>query len=283
MTQPPQQHGAPQQQVGVPQQYGPPEQHGGAGQYDATSQQYGQPPQYGQPGQYGQPSQYGPPQPYGVAGPPGAADQPGGAWPPPPRRGTNGFAIAALVCGLIAAVPFAIAFGIVALVQIRKRNQGGRGLAIAGLVLAVVWTLVLAAVITVAVLASADRDESGRISDGGSVSSFELSPGDCLNGLRESQNISSLPAVPCAEPHEGEVFALFDISGSAWPGDAEVAKQAERGCVTRLEQYAPTAADDSSLEIFFLHPTQRSWASGDREVACVAMDPNKKRTGSLRD
>jgi hypothetical protein len=62
---------------------------------------------------------------------------------PLPARGTNGFAIASLVCGvlglcsgLVGALP-AIVFGHVALSQI-KREEGieeGRGLAIAGLVM----------------------------------------------------------------------------------------------------------------------------------------------------
>ena len=62
----------------------------------------------------------------------------------------------------------------------------------------------------------------------------------------------------------------------------QLAKQAEEGCVERLETYAPDAVEDENLEIFFLHPTQQSWAQGDNEVICVANDPTTKRTGSLR-
>jgi hypothetical protein len=36
-----------------------------------------------------------------------------------------------------------MALGLVALKQIRTRNQGGRGIAIAGIVLSVLWLLVL--------------------------------------------------------------------------------------------------------------------------------------------
>jgi hypothetical protein len=79
--------------------------------------QPGQQPQYGQYPQYG---------------------GPGGQYGAPQR--TNPLAIAALVCGiaelliLLAAVP-AIICGFLALSQIRERGEGGRGMAIAGIVL----------------------------------------------------------------------------------------------------------------------------------------------------
>jgi hypothetical protein len=68
--------------------------------------------------------------------------------PPPKKVQTNGLAIAALVCGLaqfplwlFLLVPgfleavLALSFGIGAVAQIRRRGEGGRGLAIAGIVL----------------------------------------------------------------------------------------------------------------------------------------------------
>jgi hypothetical protein len=201
---------------------------------------------------------------------------------PPPKQGTNGFAIASLILGIIGWVPVSIIFGIIALTQAKKRQQSGRGLAIAGIVLSAVWIVGIVAAISLVLANGAERDETGEITEGGSVSSFDLATGDCINGLEESTNIASLPAVPCAEPHEGEVFGKFDITTGSWPGDAEIAKQAEEGCVERLEAYAPGAVDDENLEIFFLHPTEQSWAQGDDEVICVANDPTTKRTGSLR-
>jgi Domain of unknown function (DUF4190) len=54
------------------------------------------------------------------------------------QQGTNGYAIASLVLGIIGMVIgsiLAVVFGHMALGQIRRSSQGGRGLAIAGLVL----------------------------------------------------------------------------------------------------------------------------------------------------
>ena len=75
----------------------------------------------------------------------------GAAAPPPPpagwqnpgpqqhtvyvqNAGTNGMAIASLVCAFVCSI-LAVIFGHIALSQIGKSGQGGRGLAVAGLVL----------------------------------------------------------------------------------------------------------------------------------------------------
>lgn len=59
---------------------------------------------------------------------------PNGYYPGPPI-GTNPWAIAALVLGLFGTAIFAVIAGHVALSQIRRSGEQGRGMAIAGLVL----------------------------------------------------------------------------------------------------------------------------------------------------
>ena len=57
----------------------------------------------------------------------------------PARPGTNGLAIASFICGLAffcgITAPVAVVLGHVALSQIKRTGESGRGLAIAGLVL----------------------------------------------------------------------------------------------------------------------------------------------------
>ncbi|MDG4832938.1 septum formation family protein [Solwaraspora sp. WMMD1047] len=233
-----------------------------------------------QPGQYPGTVQT---QPAGVHG-----GDPAAAWQqqpaaPPVKQGTNGFAIASLIFGIIGGILFSVIFGIIALTQIKRRGQGGRGLAVTGLVFSGLWAAGIAVLIVVALADGATRNDAGEITEGGSVSSFDLATGDCLNGLKESASITSLPAVPCSQPHEGEVFGTFTVTGDSFPGNTAISSQAEEGCTDRLAQYAPAAADDDSLELFFLHPTSESWAQGDREVVCIANDPSGQRTGSLKD
>ena len=59
-----------------------------------------------------------------------------------PAAKTNGMAIAALVCSLVFA-PLGIVFGHIALSQIKRTGEDGRGLAIAGLVVGYIFTAIL--------------------------------------------------------------------------------------------------------------------------------------------
>lgn len=58
-----------------------------------------------------------------------------------PQR-TNGFAVAALILGLLTGTVLAVVFGHIALSQIKRTGERGRGMAIVGLVLGYVWTSV---------------------------------------------------------------------------------------------------------------------------------------------
>lgn len=97
------------------------------------------PPYGGPPPPYGYPAQYS----YGY---------------PPPRQ-TNTLAIAALVCAFVFA-PLGIVFGHLSLSQIKKSGEEGRGLAIAGLVIGYLVTVLTALIVVVSVifLAAVGRD-----------------------------------------------------------------------------------------------------------------------------
>ena len=58
----------------------------------------------------------------------------------PQKAKTNGLAIASLVCSFFCGI-LGIILGIVAINQINKTNEGGKGLAIAGIVLGAVGIL----------------------------------------------------------------------------------------------------------------------------------------------
>ena len=125
------------------QPYGTPAQpYGAQGQpyeapgqvYGAQGQQYGAPaPAYGAPGStYGAPGQqYGAPTGYPVP-------------PAVPEKRTNGFAIAALVFGIIPAIPLALIFGIIGLVRSGKVHRG-KVMSIVGMVLALLWIVPIVA------------------------------------------------------------------------------------------------------------------------------------------
>ncbi|GII25228.1 DUF4190 domain-containing protein [Planosporangium mesophilum] len=117
-------------------------------------------PQHGAP-QHGAP-QYGAPQ-YGA---PGAAPYAA----PAPEQGTNGLAIAGLILAFLIA-PVGFVLSIIALIQTRKRQQKGRGLAIAGVIVSVLSMLASIAIV-VAIFATVGKNVA-TVTDPGCVSGKE--------------------------------------------------------------------------------------------------------------
>src|SRR5207249_771950 len=119
------------------------------------------------------------PMPGGYAPMPGG-NVPYGAPPPQQQQGMNGFAIASLIFGVIGGCFLSVIFGVVALNQIKKRGQRGRGLAIAGLVLSAIWVVVVVIGVVVSAGSSGHRDSAGEVDKGGSQSVGKLRDGDCV-------------------------------------------------------------------------------------------------------
>jgi hypothetical protein len=127
----------------------------GAGWWQASDNKW-YPPPAGSPYGTAAPSPYGTAaaSPYGAGAPSPYGAAPPGSLPPQsyhpgyqmpyqpyatPARATNAMAIASLVLGILwlywIGSILALVFGYIALRQIRERHEGGRGMAIAGIVL----------------------------------------------------------------------------------------------------------------------------------------------------
>lgn len=131
----------------------------------------------------------------------------------------------------------------------------------------------------------ADRDASGAIVDAGSVDAFQMHVGDCFDdgSTFTDEEVSSVDGVPCAQPHDNEVYAVFDVRTATFPGD-RMAELAHEGCLERFEPFVGKDYESSSLDIATLYPTSESWSKqNDREVICVVYDVDtKKLTGSVK-
>ena len=131
----------------------------------------------------------------------------------------------------------------------------------------------------------ADRDDTGAIVAEGSVDAFNMRVGDCFDdgSAFDDNEVNSVPGVPCAQPHDNEVYALFDVTETSFPGDA-IAEIAHEGCLARFEGFVGKDYESSSLDIATLYPSRESWQQqNDREVVCVVYDlAANKLTGSVK-
>jgi hypothetical protein len=225
-----------------------------------------QPPPYGPPP--GPPPPYGqPPGPYPPPPPPLPYSVPPQGYAPPPPK-TNWWAIVSLIFGILGGVLISVICGIVGLNRARQ-GQGGRGLAIAGLVLSGLWVLLIVAGIAFYFL-------MGK----GTVTATEVEVGDCLAEIPDSARVLTVETVGCDQPHAGEVYAVLTMPDGNFPAQAAIEEYQDR-CQPELAAYSPAAMQDDSVQMYVLYPTPETWEQGDRAVTCIAtLEP--PRTGSIK-
>lgn len=122
----------------------------------------------------------------------------------------------------------------------------------------------------IGITAAAERNAAGEITTAGAVDAFEARVGDCFDDEAfETSEISEIPAVPCSEPHDNEIYATYDISGE-WPGADRVEELAYEGCLERFARVIGKGYEDSVIDYTAIYPSEGSWEQReDREVLCV--------------
>jgi hypothetical protein len=204
------------------------------------------------------------------------------------RPGTNGLAIAALCCGIAGFVPFAavvaIVLGIVALSQLKRVVQAGRGMAIAGIVLGALWIAGFAALIAIGI--ATDSSDSGGsrplTSAGRDVTVDELKAGDCFNdgSTPDSKDVGDVTVVPCTTPHRSQVVTVFDLPAGRYPGEDKVVAAADKGCSDKAD---PLVREDRMAEVepSYIYPSDAWTWSHSRAIQCTADATTGKVTGSV--
>lgn len=197
---------------------------------------------------------------------PTSADQPYYApgWQPP-RPPTDGFAIASLVTALVGLGLVAIGLGIAALVRIGRHGSRGRALAIAGIAVGAVTTIlagVIGAFALSAVLGS--RSLAADVAVPRDVNARQIVPGNCLDPLPDDGDIDTVRVVPCADPHAAQVISQYDFEKAAvWPGQPAADRRVATAC-----EVSP-AETEAGLTPLTWAPTEQSWTNGDRTGLCL--------------
>jgi hypothetical protein len=111
--------------------------------------------------------------------------------------------------------------------------------------------------------------------------------GDCVQVSDLGEEIQSLPIVPCDEPHEAEVYAVFDLDSDGAYNEDALAVEIDDECLSRFEDFVGTSYDESVLDVYLIYPLEEGWATGDREVTCAVLQPDatggvEEVTGTLK-
>jgi hypothetical protein len=241
------------------------------------------PPPYAvQPGHPDHPGLPGLPGQQGQQGQPGQPGQPGAT------SGRNGLAIAALCCGLAAFIPLvgvvAIVLGVVALNQLRRGFQRGRGMAITGIVLGALGALAWAALVVIGVATGfagePERNASGQVAPAQTVFFDDLKAGDCFDGVPAEPDaaIDEVTSRACTTAHEAQIAAIVELPKGDFPGDSKSADLADKACSDAVE---PKLRDDvADIDLSFVYPDSALAWRLDRSAVCIIEGTSGKLTGS---
>jgi hypothetical protein len=193
------------------------------------------------------------------------------------------------VLGILCCLPgVGLILGVIALAQIKRRGERGRGLAIGGIVMSSIGL----ALLVIAFATGGAHDFWEGLKDGtrnarGNGVTFSVQKGECFNapgGSLEGEAYD-VDKVPCSGKHQAEVFANFRLPGGGYPGDAAIGRKADEGCYALRSTYAMDSwAIPDDVDVYYFTPTRQSWVYGDREVTCMFGNTDEKSTltGTLR-
>lgn len=113
------------------------------------------------------------------------------------------------------------------------------------------------------------RNETDEIVEAGEIDVFAVQLGDCISW--DSTEVTRFAGVPCDEPHDGEIYELFDITGfDEYPGEEVVGELADEGCFVAFEPFIGIAFAESDFFFTRFAPSQETWEQvNDREVICI--------------
>ena len=116
------------------------------------------------------------------------------------------------------------------------------------------------------------------------TSALALEVGDCFDDPDDFEEVASVPTADCAEPHDNEVYAVFDHGSAddAYPGDSDLQQAAATGCHDRFEAFVGYPYADSEIDFGAFWPSPSTWEDGDRAIVCLASEVDlSKVEGSL--
>jgi hypothetical protein len=123
------------------------------------------------------------------------------------------------------------------------------------------------------------------------MSVFSIRVGDCFDDSQEVLDAGAdvvefqdLAGLPCSEPHDNEVYAVFDLYLERFPGADALFDMASDECLERFESFVGMSYEESILGLYPVYPTEESWSQrDDREVVCAVFHIElEKLTGSMK-
>ncbi len=96
------------------------------------------------------------------------------------------------------------------------------------------------------------------------VPADQLRVGDCLQGFNGPLETSTV--VTCPTAHNAQLIGIFTMTGEQFPGQTGILTRSEELC--KSVALDPSSPLDTGWSYHFSRPSEATWKSGDRLVAC---------------
>jgi hypothetical protein len=232
---------------------------------------------------------YPPPTGYAPAGgypPPGAPFQPFQA---PTKPQLDVVSVLALIFGILPTALIGLVLGIVGIVRTAHPARRGRGLAVTGLVLSLLWVAVAVAIPVLVHNGDTRSAAGGPVSKATTMSPTLLRADDCYTDTvltsRQAPShkaVQTVKVVPCSQPHNAVVYAVTTLPAGAWTSQVDKLTIANQQCRPLAMQYFNGIVLNPNLRLGAFAPDATRWELGFHNASCVVVDPDKSFVGDIR-
>jgi len=118
---------------------------------------------------------------------------------------------------------------------------------------------------------------------GSRTQSTKLTVGQCVLVPPNSQ-VTPVAPTECTEAHTGEVYSVTTLKNDTMPSRDEMDELVYNTCYETFEAYVGSTPEETSLDYTAFSPTKATWATGDRDIICIAVPTgDDKLTQSVRN
>jgi len=186
---------------------------------------------------------------------------------------------------VVCCLPVGLILGIFGLRQIRRSGERGKGMAVAGITISSVITLLAASLLAL--------DLSGVIGDD-TTAVQDLKVGQCFNTTDQSLSdidgstqtrSTTVVAVSCDDPHDAEVYAIVPLTAGPdgeYPGVDGATESSGVLCSEAAGDYMDGSAAANAMTVYFYMPPEEGWDRGETNVTCFFGDPSGRTSGSVK-
>jgi hypothetical protein len=163
---------------------------------------------------------------------------------------------------------------------IAPARSGGWG-KVLGLLRRFGWLIVVAAFVIGGAIFAAQRDDSGEITQGGTLAITDLRVGDCFD--HRDIDAEEVDARRCDESHQFEMMFMGTMRDGEYPIEGEFESYVETVCLPAFGDYVGLDYQSSRLDVYWYFPLEEGWNQGDHVMQCAIYDPlDSQLVGSLR-